>query len=153
MTSDRNLDLYGDDARMRRILRDSRHWFVVGLGDNPDRVAYGVSAMLADRGKDIVPIHPSAASVHGQTGYPSVTAAAEALGAPDVVDVFLRSELVGPIVDEAIAADAKAVWLQLGVIDEAAAARARLAGLDTVMDHCPAQEWPRLGPPDAARRA
>jgi predicted CoA-binding protein len=146
MTTERNLDLYGDDTRIAGILRDAELWFVVGLGDNPERVAYRVSALLASHGKRIVPIHPSAASVHGQVGYPTVTAAAAALGAPDV-DVFLRSELVGPIVDEAIAADAKAVWLQLGVIDEDALTRARKAGLETVMDHCPAQEWPRLGPP------
>lgn len=146
MTTARNLDLYGDDSRMEAILRDAELWFVVGLGDNPERVAYRVAALLADHGKRIVPIHPSAASVHGQVGYRSVTEAAAAVGAPDVVDVFLRSELVGPVVDEAISAHAKAIWLQLGVIDEDAAARARRAGVDTVMDHCPAQEWPRLGP-------
>ena len=93
-----------------------------------------------------MPIHPRPATVHGEPGYPSIAAAAAALGPPDVVDVFVRSELVGPIVSEAIASGAGAVWLQLGVVDEDAAREARAAGLVTVMDRCPAQDWPRLGP-------
>lgn len=136
---------------IRRLLTDTNVWFVVGLRDNPQRAAWGVARFLQDRGKTIVPVHPAAETVHGQRGYPSIAAAAEELGAPDVVDFFVRSELVGPLVDDAIAADAGAVWLQLGVIDTNAVARARDAGLSTVMDRCPAIEWPRLGLPSPDR--
>ena len=91
---------------------------------------------------EIVAVHPNAESVHGAPGYASL---AEVPGQIDVVDVFVRSELAGPVVDEAIAVGAKAVWLQLGVVDEDAAQRALEAGLDVVMDTCPAIEAPRLG--------
>ena len=141
-----DVDLYGDDQTVRSLLRDAQVWFVVGLRDNPARAAYGVAALLQSKGKRIVPIHPQPATVHGEPGYPSIAAAAAAVGPPDVVDVFVRSELVGPIVAEAIAADAGAIWLQLGVVDEEAARAAQVAGLATVMNRCPAQDWPRLGP-------
>ena len=105
-----------------------------------------MARLLINKGKTVVPIHPKAEEVLGQRGYRSVTQAAAAVGTPDVVDCFVRSELVGPVVDEAIAVGAGAVWMQLDVIDEDAARRAQAAGLDTVMDRCPAAEWPRLGP-------
>ena len=139
-------DLYGSDDLVRALLSDAQVWFVVGLSTNRGRAAYGVAQLLIAKGKTVVPIHPKAEEVLGQRGYHSVAEAAAEVGTPDVVDCFVRSELVGPVVDEAIEAGAGAVWMQLDVIDEDAATRAQAAGLDTVMDRCPAAEWPRLGP-------
>ena len=113
-------------------------WAVVGLGNNPDRAAFGVAALLQDKGHRIIPVHPKAESVHGETGYKSLAEIPESV---DVVDCFVNSQLVGSVVDEAIAIGAKAVWLQLDVIDEAAIERAQAAGLLTVMDRCPAIEY------------
>lgn len=134
-------DLYGSPEVVARVLDDTQTWFIVGLGDNPERDAYGIAALLQSRGKRIVPIHPRAEVVHGEQGYATIAEAVAAVGQPDVVDMFVRSDRVGAFVDEAIAAGAGAVWLQLGVIDEDAAARARRAGLDVVMDNCPAIAW------------
>lgn len=139
-------DLYGSDDTVRGILADSRLWFVVGLGDNPARPAYGVARFLQAHGCRIVPVHPMGREVHGETGYRSLAEAAAAQGAPDVVDVFVNSDRAGEVVDEAIAIGARAVWLQLDVIDEDAAERAVEAQLRVVMDRCPAQEWSALGP-------
>jgi uncharacterized protein len=133
-----------DPAVMRRLLQHPGRWVVVGLSANRARVAYGIAAYLQQLGMTIVPVHPRADTVHGATGYATL-ADVPAEGGIDVVDVFVRSELAGDVVDQAIEAGAKAVWLQLGVVDEAAAARARAAGLDVVMDTCPAIEAPRLG--------
>ena len=102
--------------------------------------------LLQTKGRRIVPVHPAAATVHGERGYPTLAAAAAAHGAPDVVDVFVRSDLAGDVADQALAVGAGAVWFQLGVVDEAAAARVRAAGPAMVMDRCPAREWPMLGP-------
>jgi uncharacterized protein len=138
---DRDARLYGTPEVAARVLDETSTWFVVGLGNNPDRDAYGIARLLQSRGKRIVPIYPRAEIVHGAQGYATITHAAAAVGPPDVVDMFVRSDRVGPFVDEAIAAGARAVWMQLGVIDEAAAARAVDAGLDVVMDNCPAIVW------------
>jgi predicted CoA-binding protein len=118
-------------------------WFVVGLGDSPHRDAYRVAALLQSKGKRVVPVHPRAETVHGEKGYPTVQAAAAALGAPDVVDVFVRSSIAGTMADDAIAVGAHTVWFQLGVVDHAAAERVEAAGLRMVMDRCPAIEWRR----------
>jgi len=142
MTS-RDPQLYGTAEVVDRVLDDTSTWFIVGLGNNPDRDAYGIARLLQSRGKRIVPIYPRAEVVHGEQGYATIAEAVAAVGAPDVVDMFVRSDRVGPFVDGAIAAGAKAVWLQLGVIDEAAAQRAIDAGLDVVMDNCPAIVWGR----------
>lgn len=139
--AERDSRLYGTPETARRLLADTATWFVVGLGDNPDRDAYGIARLLQSRGKRIVPIHPRADVVHGEQGYASIAEAVEAVGAPDVVDLFVRSDRAGAFVDEAIAAGAGAVWMQLGVIDEEAAGRAVDAGLDVVMDNCPAIVW------------
>lgn len=113
-------------------------WAVVGLGNNPDRAAYGVSKLLQDKGHHIIPVYPRAETVHGETGYKTL---AEIPIAVDVVDCFVNSKLVGTVVDEAIAIGAKAVWLQLDVIDYEAVARAVEAGLIAIMDRCPAIEY------------
>ena len=131
-----------DPDVVRRLLTTPGRWAVVGLSANPRRVAYGIASYLQGLGMTIVPVHPKADTVHGEQGYRTL---ADVPGQVDVVDVFVRSELAGAVVDDAIAVGAKAVWLQLGVIDEEAAARAKAAGLDVVMDTCPAIEAPRLG--------
>ena len=132
----------GDADTIERVLRQET-WAVVGLTANPSRPAYGVARFLQQHGKKVVPVNPAGESVHGEPGYRSL---AEVPFPVDVVDVFRRSDLAGAHVDEAIAAGAKAVWLQLEVIDEAAADRAEAAGLDVVMDFCPAIEWAAHGP-------
>ncbi|RPE34444.1 CoA-binding protein [Kitasatospora cineracea] len=133
---------YADDATVRKVLTSSGDtWAVVGLSNNTARAAYGVARALQRAGKRIVPVHPKAETVLGEPGYASL---AEIPFPVDVVDVFVNSELAGPVADQAVAAGAKAVWFQLGVIDEAAYARTRAAGLDMVMDRCPAIELPLL---------
>jgi uncharacterized protein len=132
----------GDAQTIERVLAYET-WAVVGLTANQRRPAYGVARFLQQHGKRIVPINPKGESVHGEPGYATL---ADVPFPVDVVDVFRRSEEAGGHVDEAVTAGAKAVWLQLGVIDEAAADRAGAAGLDVVMDHCPAIEWSAHGP-------
>lgn len=141
----RNSILYGTDADAARVLDEATLWFVVGLGNNPERAAYGVAQVLQSRGKRIIPIYPRAEIVHGEQGYATIGEAAAAVGTPDVVDCFVRSDRVGQFVDEAVGIGAQAVWMQLDVIDEAAAQRAVDAGLTVIMDRCPAIEWRRLG--------
>ncbi|NGO46273.1 CoA-binding protein [Streptomyces ureilyticus] len=134
--------MYGDAATVRKILTElGDTWAVVGLSTNEHRAAYGVADVLKRYGKRIVPVHPKAETVHGEQGYASL---ADIPFDVDVVDVFVNSDLAGPVADEAVAIGAKAVWFQLGVIDEAASERTRAAGLDMVMDRCPAIEIPRL---------
>ena len=129
---------------IRQVLEESTTWFVVGLGNDPSRDAFAVAALLQRRGKRIVPVHPRAEVVHGEQGYATIAEAAAAVGPPDVVDMFVRSDRVGPLADEAVAAGAGAVWFQLGVVDHDAAQRVVDAGRIMVMDRCPAIEWPRL---------
>ncbi|GAB3814177.1 CoA-binding protein [Tessaracoccus terricola] len=131
-----------DPETIERLLTTPGRWAVVGLSRNPDRVAYRIARFLQELGMEIIPVHPKAEEVHGAQGYATL---ADVPGRIDVVDVFVRSELAGAVVDEAIAVGAGAVWLQLGVVDEDAAQRARAAGLDVVMDTCPAIEKPLLG--------
>jgi uncharacterized protein len=143
-----------DPDVIRDLLHTPATWAVVGLGDNPDRTAYRVALWLQrELGIRLVPVHPSAATVHGAPGYKTLA------DIPDgtvikVVDCFVNSGRVGAVVDEAIAERARlgieALWLQLGVIDEDAAARAKQAGLAVVMDTCPKIEYPRLQPGDGA---
>lgn len=113
-------------------------WAVVGLSNNEFRAAYSVAELLKETGHRIVPVHPKAEEVHGEKGYASLK---EIPFPIDVVDVFVNSSLAGAVVDEAIEIGAKAVWLQLDVIDEEAVTRAERAGLLTVMNHCPAIEY------------
>ncbi|NLF05852.1 MAG: CoA-binding protein [Actinomycetales bacterium] len=131
------------DDVVRRVLTElGDTWAVVGLSQNRARAAYRVAQVLQAHGKRIVPVHPRAEEVHGETAYRTL---AEIPFDIDVVDVFVNSRLAGQIADEAIAIGAKAVWFQLGVHDDAAAERVRAAGLDLVQDTCPAIELPRLG--------
>lgn len=135
--------MYSDPATIRKILTATGDtWAVVGLSNNRARAAYGVAQVLQRFGKRIIPVHPQAETVHGEQGYASL---ADLPFKVDVVDVFVNSELAGTVADEAVAIGAQAVWFQLGVIDEAAYERTRAAGLDMVMDRCPAIEIPRLG--------
>ena len=113
-------------------------WAVVGLSNNSERAAYKVAKVLIEKGHMVIPIHPKAETVHGQKGYASLS---EVKSSIDVVDIFVNSSLVGPIVDEAILIGAKGVWLQLDVIDDSAILRAKNAGLYTVMNRCPAIEY------------
>lgn len=133
-----------DPDVIARLLRDSTVWVVVGLSNNQSRDAYGIARLLQQKGKQIIPVHPSAETVHGELGYANLAQAHAALGRIDVVDVFVNASLAGRVADDAIGIGAKAVWFQLGVVDASAAARVLDAGLDMVMDRCPAIEWPRL---------
>ncbi|MFF2330832.1 MULTISPECIES: CoA-binding protein [unclassified Streptomyces] len=135
--------MYADAETIRRILRDTGEtWAVVGLSNNRSRAAYGVAEVLQRHGKRVVPVHPKAERVHGEDGYASLT---DIPFPVDVVDVFVNSEQAGAVADDAVAAGAKAVWFQLGVVDTEAYHRTRAAGLDMVMDRCPAIELNSVG--------
>jgi predicted CoA-binding protein len=135
------------DDEIRALLSTPRTWAVVGCSPTPTRDSHRIAALLQARGNRIVPITPRADAILGERAYPTLAAAAAApeVGAIDVVDLFRRSDRAGVHVDEAIALGAPVVWMQLEVIDEAAAARASAAGLTVVMDRCPAIELRRLG--------
>ncbi len=131
-----------DDGEIGRILRDTRRIAVVGASNRPERPSHGVMRFLLARGYAVVPVNPGLA---GQTLLGQAIVASLAEAAPlDMVDIFRAPDQAGAVVDEAIRLGARTVWLQLGVIDVAAADRARAAGLDVVMDRCPAIEMPRL---------
>jgi len=134
-----------EDAAIRDLLLRTRRIAVVGASDRPTRPSYGVFAFLLARGYDAVPVNPTLAGreIHGRR----VLASLEEAGPLDMVDVFRRSEQAGAVAEEAVRLGARSVWMQLGVSDEAAGARARAAGLDIVMDRCPVIEWRRLGLP------
>jgi len=138
---------YLEPAVIERAL-SSKTWAVVGLTGHSYRVAYGVSAFLQDQGFRIVPVNPRAETVLGEQGYAQLSDIDFPI---DVVDIFRRSDQAGQHVDEAIAIGARAVWLQLGVVDEQAAKRAADAGLDVIMDTCPKIEWAAHGPRSRAR--
>jgi uncharacterized protein len=124
------------------LLTSVRTIAVVGASNNPERASFGVMKFLIDHGYTVIPINPglSGQAIHGAEVKANLTDA----GAVDMVDIFRNSEAAGSVVDEAIAAGAKAVWMQLGVVNEEAAARAEAAGLKVVMDHCPKIEIARL---------
>jgi predicted CoA-binding protein len=135
-----------DPAVLERLLRTKGRWAIVGLTTNQWRAAYDTSLFIRDRlGMEIIPVNLPAAPVHNETGYAKLADIPADMHPIDVVDCFVNSQKVGAIVDQAIAVGAKAVWLQLGVIDEAAAARAKAAGLDVIMNACPAQDARRFG--------
>lgn len=125
------------------MLSEGETWAVVGLSQNSARAAHGIARLLQRRGKRIVPVHPRAETVFGEPGYRTL---AEVPFPVDVVDVFVRSEIAASIADQAVDVGASGVWFQLDVVDEDAFERVTAAGVDMVMDRCPAIEWPRLGP-------
>ena len=126
----------------KEILEQFTTWAVVGCSPDPDRDSHSVAAFLLAHGKRVIPVNPHACpgQILGQRCHPDLASVGEPV---EVVDIFRRSEFAGAHVDEAIAIGAKAVWMQLGVVDERAAERARQAGLLVVMDRCPKIEWPR----------
>ena len=132
------------ETDIRTILTTAQVIAVVGWSPNPDRPSHGVAAFLARQGYRVIPVNPGQAGkvALGEIVQPSLAAIA---GHVDMVDIFRRSEEAGAVADEAVAIGAGAVWMQLGVRDEAAADRARAAGLRVVMNRCPAIEIPRLG--------
>lgn len=132
------------DADITQLLRDTRTIALVGISDRPTRPSYGVMRTLQEHGYRVFPVNPQITGehVHGEFVWRELAQIGEPI---DLVDIFRNSQAAGDAVDEAIAAGAKAVWMQLGVVNEAAAARAEAAGLKVVMDRCPAIEIPRLG--------
>jgi len=133
---------YSDQEVIQRILRTAKHVAVVGLTDDPTRPSHFVPAYLQANGYHIIPINPTlSGTVLGETVYASL---ADAPGPIDVVQIFRRSDEVGPIVEQAIAAGAKAVWMQLGISNEEAAAVAHAAGLEVVMNQCMKVQHSRL---------
>ena len=135
-----------DPAVLEKLMRTKGRWAIVGLSTNQWRAAYDTSLFIRDRlGMEIIPVNLPGDPVHGETGYRSLADIPAWKQPIDVVDCFVNSQKVGAVVDQAIAVGAKAVWLQLGVIDEAAAGRAKAAGLDVIMNACPAQDARRFG--------
>ncbi len=133
------------DEALRVLLLSTRRIAVVGASDRADRPSFAVTGFLVARGYAVTPVNPARAGrvLHGATIVASLAGAAPL----ELVDVFRRSEDAGAVVDQAVALGAAAVWLQLGVVDEPASARARAAGLVVVVDRCPVIEWRRLGLP------
>ena len=125
------------------VLTEYKVWAVVGCSPDPWRDSHRIAKLLQDRGYHVIPVNPQCDEILGQRCYASLSEIAAEEGA-EVVDLYRRSSAAGTHVDEAIQAGAKAVWMQLGVIDHDAAERARAAGLRVVMDRCPAIELPRL---------
>ncbi|MDO7843236.1 CoA-binding protein [Sphingomonas immobilis] len=133
-----------DDAGIKTLLEETRTIALVGASDRPNRPSYGVMKALQDHGYRVIPVNPQITGehIHGEFVFRDLSQ----LGDPiDLVDIFRNSAAAGEAVDQAIAAGAKAIWMQLGVINAEAAARAEAAGLKVVMDRCPAIEIPRLG--------
>jgi len=132
------------DADIKSLLENARTIAMIGASDRPDRPSYGVMAKLQAHGYRVIPVNPQITGehVHGEFVFRELSQ----LGDPiDIVDIFRNPAAAGEAVDQAIAAGAKAVWMQLGVVNEEAAARAEAAGLQVVMDRCPAIDIPRLG--------
>ncbi len=132
------------DEDIKALLEGARTIAMVGASDRPDRPSHGVMRVLQDHGYRVIPVNPQITGehVHGEFVFRDLSQIGEPI---DIVDIFRRPAAAGEAVDEAIAVGAKAVWLQLGVINVEAAARAEAAGLTVVMDRCPAIDIPRLG--------
>ena len=139
-----------DPDLVRDLLVDPGLWVVVGLSNNKERDAWQIARYLkVEQGKAIMPVHPKGETVHGAKGYASISDIPDGTDVK-VVQCFVNSDNVGAVVDEAIAnkerLDIDAIWMQRGVVDVAAAARARKVGMGVVMDTCPKIEYPRLRP-------
>lgn len=134
------------DADIRQLLGQTRTIALVGASDRPDRPSYGVMRALQDWGYRVLPVNPQITGehVHGEYVWRELSQIGEPI---DLVDIFRRPQAAGEAVDEAIKVGAKAVWLQIGVVNHEAAARAEAAGLKVVMDRCPKIDLPRLGVP------
>ena len=137
------------DEDIAQLLRTTRTIALVGASDRPSRPSYGVMRTLQQWGYRVLPVNPQITGehVHGEYVWRELAQIGEPI---DLVDIFRRPDAAGEAVDQAIAVGAKAVWLQLGVINHEAAARAEAAGLKVVMDRCPAIDLPRLGIPRIA---
>lgn len=131
------------DTEIRDLLSSVKTLAMIGASDRPDRPSYGVMAFLQDHGYRVIPVNPAITGehVHGEYVWRELSQIGEPI---DMVDVFRKSQDAGDAVDQAIAAGAKAVWMQIGVVNEEAAARAEAAGLKVVMDRCPKIEIGRL---------
>ena len=140
------------DEDIYQLLASARTIAMVGASDRPDRPSHGVMKFLQSRGYRVIPVNPQITGehVHGEYVWRELAQIGEPI---DIVDIFRRSAAAGEAVDQAIAIGAKAVWMQIGVINEEAAARAEAAGLKVVMNRCPKIEIPRLGVPPAGQPA
>jgi uncharacterized protein len=138
------------DADIAELLRSTRTIAMIGASDRPDRPSWGVMKFLVAHGYRVLPVNPQITGehVHGEYVWRELSQIGEPI---DMVDIFRRPEAAGEAVDEAIAAGAKSVWMQIGVVNHEAAARAEAAGLKVVMDRCPKIEIPRLGIPPVDR--
>jgi predicted CoA-binding protein len=134
---------YQQTEIIQKILKNARTIAVVGLSDNPSRPSYDVASFLQSKGFKIIPVNPKIEAALGEKSFPDLSSVP---GSIDVVDIFRRSEDVGPVVAEAIERGARAVWMQLGIVNDEAADRASEAGLDVVMDRCMKIEYRRLHP-------
>ena len=137
---------YSSEATIRKVLEQSKTIALIGASKKVERPSNEVLKYLIETGYTVFPVNPGFAGdeLYGRTVYASLKDIPEQV---DMVDIFRASDAVGPIVDDAIDIGAKSVWMQLGVINEDAAAKAQEAGLDVVMDRCPHIEIPRLGLP------
>ena len=140
------------DEDIYDLLASARIIAMIGASDRPDRASYGVMKFLQERGYRVIPVNPQITGerIHGEFVWRELSQIGEPI---DIVDIFRRPIAAGEAVDEAIAAGAKAVWMQLGIINEEAAKRAEAAGLKVVMDRCPKIEIPRLGVPPVTQTA
>jgi len=132
-------------SQWEAIVKSAHTVAVVGLSSRASRPSHGVASFLQASGFRVVPVNPNETEVLGEKAYPSLAAAHAAVGPLDVVDVFRRSDAAGAVVDEAIAIRPRLIWLQIGVVDAAAADRARAAGIPIVMDRCLAVDLSRIG--------
>jgi uncharacterized protein len=141
MSESRGLDLNANPEAMRDVLASARTIAVVGHSDRPDRTSYQIAAFLRRAGYTVYPVNPTLDQIDGERCYHALSELPEPV---DIVDVFRRSEYLGGVVDEAIAAGAKTIWAQLGIIDEAAQERALAAGVNMAMDSCIKVDYYRL---------